>query len=336
MTSLPSKLRFDQRVARNLREAFAIPITVVAIFSAIIVYGASILPGRWSGGRALNVTLGLIAIVWALGFVTRMFEPQSKLAGLIEAGCLFVTISFTGALATSVLAIGGGPFIDEHLIAMDAALFPFYDWKSVVLALPDHPNAYRLLSHVYASLNWQPIVLLAIVFFFAKLKDFDQFLGAWALGMAGCILPFHFLPAQSPYIYYGIAREDMAGALVGLPWDFLPKFEGIRSGAIDSIGIDNLTGMVTIPSFHACAAVILAWYFWRFVWLRWPFLLLNVGMALAAVPIGSHYVIDIVAGAAVAVAAISTVAFFDKRRNSANEVAPVPVTADLPPNAIPQ
>jgi hypothetical protein len=67
---------------------------------------------------------------------------------------------------------------------------------------------------------------------------------------------FHF--ALSPYNYFGITRDMMSDAAVGLLRDFLAKFEGMRSGAIDSIGMDNLTGMVTIPSFHACAAVLLA------------------------------------------------------------------------------
>ncbi|APE28943.1 hypothetical protein BMF35_a2114 [Aurantiacibacter gangjinensis] len=296
---------------------------MLAVFAAIVAYGVTILPGGWNGDASLNASLAFICFVWVMGFGTRMFSPGSKLAGLIETLCIFAMLSLFAALAASVLAIGGGAYIDDTLVALDKALFPFFDWRSFTLNLPEYPRLYTALSYIYASLNWQPFAFLVLVLFFGSLRDMEGLVSVWALGMAGCILPFHFLPAKSPYIHYGISREDMPGSLVALPWDFLPKFEGMRSGAIDSIGMDNLTGMVTIPSFHACAAVLLSWCWWRFRLLRWPFVLLNIGMALAAVPIGGHYVIDIVAGAAVAIVAIALVnAYFARRdRSSARRTA---------------
>ena len=53
------------------------------------------------------------------------------------------------------------------------------------------------------------------------------------------------------------------------------------------------------------AAVILAWAAWPMRAIRWPAILLNGAMLVSAVPIGGHYLIDIVAGCVVAAIGIS-------------------------------
>jgi membrane-associated phospholipid phosphatase len=75
---------------------------------------------------------------------------------------------------------------------------------------------------------------------------------------------------------------------------------------------DVLNGVVTFPSFHAAAAILLGWGFWALRWIRWPAVALNIAMFLAAVPIGGHYVADILAGAAAAVLAIKVAVILDR------------------------
>jgi len=89
---------------------------------------------------------------------------------------------------------------------------------------------------------------------------------------------------------------------------------GLRSGAIDAISIDTVTGLVNMPSFHACAAAVLAWTFWSWRWLRWPMLALNAAMTFAAIPIGGHYFCDIIAGLGVAALAIRATLWLERVR----------------------
>lgn len=285
-------------------DGFALPVILLAIFAVQIARGVWLLPEGYGGAGALNTSLVFLLILWGLGMMVRAVQPGSRLASGLCAIALFLALSIFSALAAAANAIGGGDFVDPWLAAIDATLFPFYDWKAVAFALTDYPKAYFVLNHVYGSLSWQPLVFMSAALVFGTVRDLGTFVSAWGLGLLGCILPFHWFPAMSPYGYYGIQQGDVPGHMVSLPWSFLPVLEGMRDGSIRAIEMQCLTGMVTIPSFHACAATILALSFWRFAWLRWPFLALNIGMALAAVPIGSHYVIDIVAGIAVGVLAV--------------------------------
>src|SRR3546814_3235515 len=69
-----------------------------------------------------------------------------------------------------------------------------------------------------------------------------RFLGAWALTLAMCLAVFPFVPATGTPPY-------------DLHW--LDTFERLRSGALRTLGSESLTGIITFPSFHAAAAVLL-------------------------------------------------------------------------------
>lgn len=291
--------------ARLRDRVFVVPLAVIAIFIAVVAYGASRLEGGYDGAGGPNTFFVLIAVVWTLAVATRRLQPGSPLATAVETLTLFFALSILAAFSSASLAIGSGPFVDASLVAIDRALFPFLDWQALVLWLSGHPDAHFALSVVYDSMNWQPFAFILVAALFGKAEDQERFIGAWAIGLALCILPFHWFPALSPYNYFAITPEEMPGATVAMPWHFLPIMEGLRDGSIQRLSVDTVSGMVTIPSFHAAAATILAGSFWRFRLLRWPMLGLNIGMALAAVPIGSHYIVDILAGIACGVLALA-------------------------------
>lgn len=71
-----------------------------------------------------------------------------------------------------------------------------------------------------------------------------------------------------------------------------------------AIQLNNLEELVTFPSFHTACGVLFAWALWRVRYLWIVGLILNVLM-IASTPIsGSHYLIDVIAGAGVAYIAI--------------------------------
>src|SRR3546814_12195667 len=81
---------------------------------------------------------------------------------------------------------------------------------------------------------------------------------------------------------------------------YLDTFERLRSGALRTLGSESLTGIITFPSFHAAAAVLLGWGFASFGRLGWPLVALNALMFVSAIVGGGHYLVDLIAGAAVA------------------------------------
>ena len=215
-----------------------------------------------------------------------------------DHGDLFL-LTTTAALSTIVLAKSNMPYADAAFAAADRILFPGFDWPSAIVALDQHSALIFVLGPSYASLFWQPELLL--LYFCATGCGIHAWrvLAALTIALVLCIFIFPFCPAVGGYAYFGIGREivpyvpDLSG------WRYPAVLQAVRDGGIDELGMKTLEGIVAMPSFHASAALILGWGFWSSRLLRWPFLLLNLAMLVSSVPIGGHYLVDVLAGAAV-------------------------------------
>jgi len=96
----------------------------------------------------------------------------------------------------------------------------------------------------------------------------------------------------------------MPAILCGSAWHYPITLQHLRDGSISDLGANVLEGIVAMPSFHAASAVLLFWFYGKLAYLRWPFWTLNFFMWMSAVPVGGHYLVDVVAGTAIALCAI--------------------------------
>lgn len=87
----------------------------------------------------------------------------------------------------------------------------------------------------------------------------------------------------------------------------LPVYDGLRDGTLTILDWSHIDGLVTFPSFHTTAAILLAWSMRNVPIARWVFLVLNILMIVATPTHGGHYLIDVLAGAVLAVASIAYV-----------------------------
>ena len=65
-----------------------------------------------------------------------------------------------------------------------------------------------------------------------------------------------------------------------------------------------MNGLIALPSFHAAASLLFAWWGWQIRIMRFPLLLANALMLLSTPINGGHYFIDVLAGLGVGAFAI--------------------------------
>jgi len=114
-----------------------------------------------------------------------------------------------------------------------------------------------------------------------------------------CLVCLPFVPAQGPYVYYGIPVEKSPYLDRFFPWQMGPQITGLRLGGFRDVTA-SAAGLVSIPSFHAAAGVLFIWASWGWRTLRWPILLLDIAMICTAPVNGAHYLIDLIAGCVLA------------------------------------
>lgn len=274
---------------------------LLAVFIFVMAAGVGVGLIGWAAADILTVLL-TAAWLWSTGLLIQRVGGTA-----LGHGCrliaLFGAISVSTAWACDVLAVISAPYADNALTRADALLG--FSWLSLMGVLRSHTDFLEVLSYAYVSLTWQPLVLIAALCVSRRTDAAWQFVAAWSIALLFCLIVFPFSPAVGAYAHFGIPKEAVPGVLCHSAWSYPVVLNQLRDGVVTLMSNATLEGMIAMPSFHAAAAVLLAWRFQVFSWLRWPSLALNAAMLVSAVPIGGHYLVDVLAGVAVAVAAIA-------------------------------
>jgi hypothetical protein len=177
------------------------------------------------------------------------------------------------------------PTIDPLLARWDAALGVHV--PAIVAWTRERKIFADLLVWSYGTFTWQlsllPI-LLGIV-----LRD-RKALWEYVFHFYFCaivILPiFALWPAACAFTYYGF--ESILNQT-----QFIDHFAGLRQGSFRVLSFGNMTGLVSMPSFHVAGAFMVTWALRRHV--RWFVLaaVLNGLLTVSTVATGAHYLVDV-------------------------------------------
>ncbi|MBB3692488.1 phosphatase PAP2 family protein [Sphingomonas sp. BK580] len=252
------------------------------------IVGVVVLSGRFSLDASWATDL---AGVWALSVAFAWLLRRTdfpRIAGFVEALAIFCGLAILAPLCAVVMASTNLPLADDALRRADAYLFGF-DRIVVASWLEPRSTASRSWGLIYNSLTLQPIVLLGALFLSRRSHRAWTLLTAWGAALFLSLTIFPLFPAfgTPPYVL-----------------DFVDVLKGARNGNLRLLGIGALTGIITFPSFHAAAATMLGWGFLTFGRRAWPMVALNVAMFASALVVGGHYLVDLPAGALVAVTSI--------------------------------
>lgn len=236
-----------------------------------------------------------------------------RVATAVEAGTLFCAICITVCLMTFVAGTSHRAFFDAPLAAADRMMLPRLDWPSAMRSFSGSGLPVRIANRVYESIGWQPHLLIVTLAMMSAHHRVWQFLLSWITTLCIVLVIFALYPVLGAYQYFGIPASEVPAVLDATPWNQPVILEGLRNGTLGVIYLGTLDGIINYPSFHAGAAVLLAYGFWRIAVLRWPFAILNLLMIASAVPIGGHYVVDLLAGVIAAAAGIVGAAWIGRR-----------------------
>jgi membrane-associated phospholipid phosphatase len=224
---------------------------------------------------------------------------HSRMSGGMEMLALAYGQGFTTLFMLIPLTVLSRPLADGLLGSIDQALG--FNWLAYASLFAWRPLVQHILAIAYNSFGWQPMVIVLTL----AAKGFDD--RCWRLVTASAIAGvvtaalYPFAPAMGTFYHYSV--NPAAFPNLHSPWQFGPILQEIKTGP-RIIAASSFTGLVSFPSYHAAAAVMFAWAMWPFRFARWPFVILNVAVCGAAMIAGGHYLIDILAGIAIAAVSI--------------------------------
>jgi len=177
--------------------------------------------------------------------------------------------------------------IDAQLIEVDYAIFGVH--PTVFLSRYLNPYLVDVLELCYASFYWLPVILAFFIYFRGKMREFETVATAVCLGFYLSYIGNMLFPVQGPhYTLQVLHTVPVEGKWIGTH---------VRSYlfALEPYSWD------CFPSGHMAITLIVVIYCYRYMrWLFWTMLPIAIGLILSTVFLQHHYVVDLIAGAALA------------------------------------
>lgn len=244
---------------------------------------------------------GLILLALRFGLRNRPWRHARAVADCAEYYGVFTMLALMGAVASYPVATMTEGFHDAALQRIDVLLH--FDWLALYRLVAATPVLQTLGLAAYRSIYLTPAILFATFAYTGDRVAAHRFLAIFWLTAIGTLILYTFMPAVGPFSY-----------LWHHPIAYMPESEQWQQGLIPAlrahtervVDLGHLRGIVSAPSFHAAAATIYINAAWRLPRLRWPVLAMNAAMLLSTPVEGTHYLIDILLGTFVALAAIAT------------------------------
>lgn len=290
---------YDRRGLWLYSILFAQALTIIFLFWSM---GYSVAPETW------RVVPYAVFIVAGCGMLARRYG-HSRIGGSLEVSALAYVQGAGSLFLLFPLTELSLPFADPMLVLIDHALG--FQWPTFTKPFANNPLLFNAANQAYASFNWQTLVIVPLLFLTKYENRAWTFATAAAIAALFTILIYPFFPAQGPAVYYSLQPSDYR-LLGSFPWQFGPDIAAIKAQGGTAITPKMIFAMVSMPSYHAATAVLFAWAMWP-TRLRWVFAFLNVAMLVATIPIGIHYLADVLGGIFVATIAIVTARYLLSR-----------------------
>ena len=275
---------------------------VMAAFCHQIVIGLTRLECDRSqvlAAAAASALLGMGLMFYSSPLRYRPVLSQLYLTGTV---LLLGALAFRGMGHTVHYLAAGTPLWDERLAALDKALG--FDWVALLAWANAHPALSSIGCLAYTSFTLQIVVVPVLVALSRRRDRLFVLLSANVIALMAVHAIAVLTPALGAYQFYGMdpsRHPNIAVMVADLPG---AEILGVRDGAILNVSRDFPLGIITFPSYHATGAILFAWGLWHVPYARCVGLGLNLAM-IAATPLhGSHYFVDVLAGAALAPVAL--------------------------------
>lgn len=297
-----------------------------ALVSALLFTDFSLEPSAFGVMFGIGGLLATVVYGYALA---RGNEADPKLIFWLGATSQAVVATAIVGPLSYVANATSWPLQDDTLLCIDRALG--LDPKAIAAFVNARSWLANLLGVGYGFVKLPMLgipIIMAMTLRFARLQ---QFVLALNIALVATIVISIFVPAIGTFYGLHMSPTEYFPAIDATFYNAqLRDILALRDGSLRHLDLLKMTGVVSFPSFHAASAVLFTWALWQLRSLRWASLGTNLLMIAATPILGAHYVVDIIAGMAVAVVAI-VLAKQLLRVSDAKDV--LPVDSDFPVNA---
>lgn len=285
------------RDAENLR-GWLLLFMVASSLVVVVLYLTSKISLEYRSLQQATISLCIMIVTSAI-CARRGFLKWSLVLETLSIG---VALSILGLVASYMATSLNLPLADQLLASADRTLG--FDGAAFIHWVDSQPWLAWLLMQAYASFAVQLVLLPPILILLGQAARGFGLVLSYALTCYAASLISIWFPAEATNITYGIDGNQLQSINAQFGFAFLEQFHAVRHQTEFVLSLDNAQGILTFPSVHTATAVVCAVSTLTIPWLRYPVLILNICMAISTLSHGAHYLVDVLAGALLAIAAL--------------------------------
>ncbi|MGN6571156.1 MAG: phosphatase PAP2 family protein [Pseudolabrys sp.] len=319
--------RFDGGLTAFLVQSRVSPVSrpAILVLSALAIVGLIAAQATHFTLTTLPNAWPVIAGVVGLDIVTLVFA-QTRIVQAVQLflyGFLYlVTICLFGVLAAYALQRMGFPLRDDLLNRLDLALG--FDWPAYAHWVGRHEQVQKVFYFAYNTISLQIALPLVVLAFANRTAELRTYLLAFTIAFATTIVISALMPACGPIVFIDPKDFGFLHFSGATPVEQLMRLR--QPGAF--VMTDAPGGIATFPSFHSTVALLTPLALRRFPRILAALLVVDALMLGATLTEGAHYLVDVLAGSAMAFAgyalAARIIAWEDRPRQIAAPAAAEP------------
>lgn len=282
--------------ARSRPVVLAVALLAFLALSALasaVVFALTGLQLAWSDFQPFIVLA--VAMLGLSAFCYKRYDDKR-----LAHSAAVVGVATLALLACGVLSNGGlrlrMPLSDPLLAAIDASAGIHVD--AIVRWSVGMPWLIDALGVIY---NASHLILAALILWFIIRSHFAkvwELVATVAFSMQIVAFVSILMPAWGAMRHFDLYGLQGNGLPAGAGIYHSETFRSLYEGTDPLFTLDSMNGVVTFPSFHTVLALLIAQALWLTP-LRWIATVLTGATIFSTIPIGGHYVIDLVGGAAI-------------------------------------
>jgi membrane-associated phospholipid phosphatase len=267
---------------------------VAAALVALSAWGMHAVKLSLSASQVLPrlIVLGLLLA----GAAFYRWRKLDRAVNLILMTFWYILIGNLLLLPMYILARSNVELSDAWLARMDARLG--VEVPAVMRLMERFPAVAWALGVSYDTLVVLMTLAIMVPPLCGRMDKAKEFALATVAAAALSLPLFAAFPALGPWHYYGYAPSPFQA-------EFMQVFLALRGDGRVVLDLTDLNGLICFPSFHTILALLSGAALWSIPYARWPGAVLALLIVLATVPIGGHYVVDVVAGLLVTPASLA-------------------------------
>lgn len=283
----------------------------ISAFDVAVLAGTNVavsLHQLWAILAPLAIPLLFVVAVERTSFTTPGIERVCLRAAVFCKGVIFLLsgwIALRLFCHLSMKLTANIDYVDDLLAGWDGALGA--DWQAYFKAVQVHPWIVRVLDLSYKSLSALSVIAFVVISCSRDVRRPRFFLEAFFTTAVICTVAGMFFPAQGTVMHYLGAESSFSNFATAPGLWFIKPLQLLRSDAAVMLDIHELPGLVTFPSFHVGAVVVMVASFWRTP-LFLPALVYGFMVAASTPIFGGHYIVDLLAGTGVSAAVVALIA----------------------------